>query len=506
MKKILLFLFVALVISGCQQSGKIWEVLNITDRSPVLDSGGAGATQTLVATFNFSIDNSNITKDNFFSEYAGFGPDHTAGNPTVTSLTWTPDAKTLKIEVSQWSALPAGAMSATSLAGKRVDIIPREGKIKDVFGNALQTITPLWRYDLLKYAISISGTVYFAGTTLPMENGPEVYYTDVNDPATVLGSVAASVVDGSYTIGNVETGDYFVGIEGVDGWSSTREAVNVPNLNSDITHHVNIFPDSFDVLRVGSETLNAVSSYGATRYVAGEGSALLLRSADDITWTNLPLDGTFTNDPLIWVAAGATEVRVITNRALIYSSETPEAVAQWKLEPGGGYTEEAVVDFLAFDVFYIVTESGKLMQTFGGSPTVWTDITPPGQHINAVERAQPVSTYEVLIVGDNGYVAQLDYNGNLVLDLRGDLNSNENLQAVASNIGNVPVSIYAVVAESGSVYKSEDSGSTWQTVLANAPCEFNDLWMYVRILPGQDFRDLGMYIVGNNGLIMRKHR
>lgn len=504
MKKSLFLLLVVILVSGCQQSGKIFEVLNITDRSPALDSGGAGATQTLVATFNFSIDNGSITKDNFFSEYAGFGPDHTAGNPTVTSLTWTPDAKTLKIEVSQWSALPVGVMSAASLTGKRVDIIPREGKIKDVFGNAMQTITPLWRYDLLKYAVSVSGTVYFANSTIPMKNGLSVYYANVYDPATKLGSVAASAVDGSYTIEKVEAGDYYVGIEGVDGWSSTREAVNVPDLNSDVTHDVNLNPESFDVLRTGSETLTAVISFGANRYAAGAGSAVLYRSSDDSTWEKLPNSGSFTTNPLVWLNFSVGKIGVMDNTSVAYASATPEIASEWHIQPSGFYTEEAIVDFLMMDAGYVVTESGRLMSTLGGTPLVWTDITPAGQHINAIDRAQPVSTYEALICGDNGYVVQIDYNGNIVKDLRGDLSSTENLMGVASNLGNVPVTIYSVVSESGAVFKTEDSGTTWQEVISGVPCSLNDLAMFYGILPGQDFRDLWMYVVGDNGLIMRK--
>jgi hypothetical protein len=495
MNKWLAGLILLAVVVGCGQTGEVPEVLKITDREPSLDATGVVGTQTLSATFNFSLNHTGMTKDNLFSDYVALGSAHTAGNPSVTSLSFSPDSKTMRVEISQW-------IDPTS-SSPVVHIVPREGKIKDVFNNVMRTTTRLWRYTPVR---NIWGTVHFANTSLTMKNGMEVYYASVLDPSTKIGTAAASIADGTYALSGIEPGNYYVGITAANGWAATSAVVSIADKDSEANIDINLYSEDFDVLRTGSETLTAVISFGANRYAAGAGSAALYRSSDDSVWEKLPNNGSFTTNPLVWLFYSSGMLSVMDNTSVSYASATPEIASEWHLQPSGFYTEEAIVDFFIDidDVGYVVTESGRLMITLGGSPLVWTDITPAGQHINAIDMARSVSTYEALICGDNGYVAQIDYEGNIVKDLRGDLSPAENLMGVASNLVNTPVSIYAVVSESGAVIKTEDGGVTWQNVISGVPCSLNDLAMFYYILPGQDFRDIWMYVVGSNGLIMRK--
>lgn len=496
---ILMFAFL-----GCGKGREV-EVLQITEREPALDASGVSALQTLLIAFNFPIDHTGMTKDNFFTEYAALGPSHTAGDPTVQSLSWTPESKTLKIEISGWSGIPAGAIQAASTSGKAIHIIPREGKIKDVFNNVLDVSTPLWRCSQNRYMVSVAGTVEFANTSLPMKGGPVVYYAAVSDPSTKLGTTAASTVDGTYSLDNVPSGDYQVGIENATGWNATYEGISIPSAGADVDLDIDLYPSNFDILRIGSENLNAVGSFGANRYVVGEGSSgLILRSTNDVDWVELPYDRPLTDEALVFIFENNVNgTTVVDGSGSLYNSKTPEVYAEWQFL--GDATDETVVDFLSQDVFYFVTGTGKLLESPIG-PLDFTDITPPGQFINAVEIARPVSTYEALICGDNGYVAQIDYQGNIVKDLRGNLPASENLMAVASNYGNDPVNLYAVICSSGAIYKSEDGGITWNKVISGIPAALNDTWMFYGLLPGQDFSDIGMYVVGSNGLIMRKKK
>jgi leucine-zipper-like transcriptional regulator 1 len=125
------------LILGCQQTGEIPEIFKIVDRSPALEATGVSVTTPLSITFNFSVDAAGITKENLFSNYLQFGSEHTAGNPTITTLTWSADQKTVTLAVSGWSGDPASV----------VHIVPRSDKLKDVFNNPLRV--DLWKFTLV---------------------------------------------------------------------------------------------------------------------------------------------------------------------------------------------------------------------------------------------------------------------------------------------------------------------------------------------------------------------
>ena len=86
----------AIILGGCQQTGNIPDVLQIESVSPALDATDVASTESLSVTFNFAIDNSGMTKNNLFSEYAEFVPgSHNAGSPEVTGLAWSNNNRTM---------------------------------------------------------------------------------------------------------------------------------------------------------------------------------------------------------------------------------------------------------------------------------------------------------------------------------------------------------------------------------------------------------------------------
>jgi hypothetical protein len=142
-KIVLLAVVLALVISGCQQSSTSnpLPTLQISGRSPALNATVLSASHTLSATFLFEIIANDITKENLLTEYAELASDHTAGNPTIISLVWSSDAKTITLEIAGWT-------NQSTLESRIVHIIPRAGKIIDVFDNDLYTSVDVWKYTL----------------------------------------------------------------------------------------------------------------------------------------------------------------------------------------------------------------------------------------------------------------------------------------------------------------------------------------------------------------------
>jgi hypothetical protein len=152
MKKTILFMFIAVIffgVMGCQQTGQLPEILKIADRSPALDATNLSGTETLSVSFNFQIyhtinyllSQESITIDNLFTEILGYGPNHTAGDHDLSSavLSWSQDSKTMIISgIGGWTG---GASSV-------IEIVPREGKLMDVFDNTLRTSTVIWRFTL----------------------------------------------------------------------------------------------------------------------------------------------------------------------------------------------------------------------------------------------------------------------------------------------------------------------------------------------------------------------
>jgi|GEM_PF-4498841 len=175
MKKSILFaalVFVLFMGVGCQQTGELPEILKITDRLPALDATGLSGTETLSATFNFQIDHTinyllsqeSITVDNLFTEILKYGPNHTGGDPDLSSaaLSWSWDSKTMIVSgIGGWTG---GASSV-------IEIVPREGKLVDVFGNALKTSMVIWKFTLSAHPVTPTTTTT---TTTQHPSAPNV--------------------------------------------------------------------------------------------------------------------------------------------------------------------------------------------------------------------------------------------------------------------------------------------------------------------------------------------
>lgn len=226
--KIASFIIVlAFMVVGCQQTVTPPPTLKISDRSPALDATGISATETLSATFLFQIQANNITKENFLTEYAELASDHTAGNPTITSLVWSSDAKSLSISISDWS-------NVSTTSAKVVHLVPRSEKIKDVFGNDLYTSIDIWKY-----------------TTGPVS--PVTPTTSTTTTTTLLKVATPSFV---LSAGDYESNTLKVTIECATDWVGIRYTTDesTPTQSSKLYSNPFTIDKSYTVKAIGFKT------------------------------------------------------------------------------------------------------------------------------------------------------------------------------------------------------------------------------------------------------------
>jgi hypothetical protein len=272
------------LIAGCQQSGEIPAILKIVDRSPVLNATGVSVTAPLSITFNFPIYNNKITRENLFTEYLQFGAYHSAGNPTITALTWSVNQKTLTITVAGWSGDSSSA----------VHILPRSDKLKDIFNNPISV--DLWKYTFggtfpttttsstttTTTTISTSTSTSTTTTTTTTTTLPDFSWTQKTGSAAFAGrSQHTSVVFdnkmwviGGIMTGSAKTNDAWASTDGLTWNLMTGEASFVPTY----LHSSLIFDNKIWVI-------GGNNASGYTNEVWS--------SADGISWTMITPEAAF---------------------------------------------------------------------------------------------------------------------------------------------------------------------------------------------------------------------
>ena len=254
-------IFLAFVAAGCQQTSTPLPTLNISGRSPALNATVLNAAETLSVTFLFQVQANNITKENFLTEYAQLASDHTAGNPTIASLVWSSDAKTMVLEIASWA-------NQSTLESRAVHIIPREGKIIDVFDNKLFTSLDIWKFTLGPVSPG-TPTSSTTTTTLPK----------VATPTFVLSA------------GDYESNTLKVTIECATDWVGLRYTTD----ESTPTESSKLYSDSFTIDR--SQTIKVIG------YKTGYQPSDMASAAYNLTWWQ-PL-GSGVNNDVYGVAGGS---------------------------------------------------------------------------------------------------------------------------------------------------------------------------------------------------------
>ena len=99
---VLALVAVGFMMTACEETVETItnEVTADCPRSVDIGQTNVSPTQALSITFQYPIKTAGITKENLFTNYLTFGANHTAGTPTVSSLSWSTDAKTMTIGIS----------------------------------------------------------------------------------------------------------------------------------------------------------------------------------------------------------------------------------------------------------------------------------------------------------------------------------------------------------------------------------------------------------------------
>lgn len=190
---VIILLGTALWIYGCAEQVRedAPEILKIVSRPLPLDSTEVSPSEPLTVTLNFTIDHREITKDNLFAEYVEYGSAHTAGTPDLSfaTLSWSSDSKTLTVSgIRGWSEL-------VEYAGpKRVHIVAKADKFKDVYGNKLKS-TVFWKYTLKQ----ISAPTSSSSTSTTAPSRVTSTYTTAPSLATSTSTTAPSLATSTST-------------------------------------------------------------------------------------------------------------------------------------------------------------------------------------------------------------------------------------------------------------------------------------------------------------------
>ena len=335
---------------------------------------------------------------------------------------------------------------------------------------------------------SVSGTVRFASYSEPVTG--EVWVGASNDGgSTIQSSTTASDADGSYTLTNIPQGNTTV-YATKSAWSIGQRSVNVTSNLTD--QDIGLTPESWSIVYTNEAyTLNDIISIEGDMLAAGAGSPVLVWN--NAGWAALPTGSMGTANDLVTAFDTSPEDEpyyVIDSASGIYHTATPESGTDWKqLAPQ--VTSESIVEFIGLGemIWFVVTAGQELIftQNQGGD---WINVTPAGKAINGADSSDFSGTWEVTVVGDDGYIAHVPRNA-AATDISAALGTTEDLLGISYDFNDT----FLVVSQPGSIFASTDDGVNWQTVLTGVPLALRGAWVH--------WTDVEPYVVGEKGLIMR---
>ncbi len=181
---------------GCADQQNLPEVLTVTGRSPALNASSVSSTEALSATFKYSINKTGITASNLFSTYLGYHSSHTAGTPQVSSISWSPNDKTLTASLTGWSGV----------SGTQVYIVPRANVLKDAFGNVAQTSLIIWKFSLNSSVTTSTTSTTNTSTTTNTTTTTQASGPTISGTAKALaGDVSSLSSSGIFRIAAADT-------------------------------------------------------------------------------------------------------------------------------------------------------------------------------------------------------------------------------------------------------------------------------------------------------------
>ncbi len=341
---------------------------------------------------------------------------------------------------------------------------------------------------------SIFGGVKFVATSDGIKGGVDILVTA---SPTLVATTSADPNSGAYEVSGLSPGTYTL-IASKDGWtipSIIVEATSASQQNQDFSAE----PSGWEVLRVGGgETLTYVSSMSTsgnlpgTMFAAGGGSSTLLGAGFPYTYTNWSdVPSNPTTDALIYVRDWGTEgIGIIDRAANVYVSTDEAASFVYSFT----ITNEtlAALELYGAGTAEAVTESGKLIRIEEGLAGYSDFPTLPAGHYNDV-----VSDGTIIEVAGNGGICKISADGGSNWSDIGNISDQTTEDLMAINLWGT----YGIITTSnGSIFITSSSGESWNQDLSGVPYPLNGIFK-APIMPSNLS---GMFVVGGNGLIMRR--
>ncbi len=341
----------------------------------------------------------------------------------------------------------------------------------------------------------ISGTVNFATTDDGIRGGAVITLEAAS--SVVITTTNAAVSDGTYSFGNVDPGNYSLLIS-KSGWTiSSIEVVVTAESRTDQDFTAN--PDGWTIQNIGGgitlETIT-VDTIEAIAYAAGVDGVdpIVLSSPTGSSAWSEALTSYNSAESIVkiyFTLTGRHKILTIFDRVVMaFVSFSPYDT----LTPAAMLTSEAItdLDFISGTATYeVVTETGRLLHC--DDLTNWSDITPTGKSINGVDM---IATTIRFAVGDDGYIAT-KFAGSAWFSYSGLLKTTDNLREIAISINFGSDFFAIIVSDNGSIFTSTGL-ITWDQVLSGLPYALRGIYA------ANTTNLSGAYVVGENGLIMKK--
>ncbi len=406
----------SLIGCGFEEYTEVVNYLDITDVSPARYSTLGSFPVKHTVTFEFEIVTylvNNLTAQNLFPHYMRLGPEHTVGNPTVASISWSSDHRTLTVNISGWSD--------ADVEDKKVSILGTS-KIYDNAGNVLRDGALIWRYDVVAGATTTTTTT----TTTSSTTTSTTTTTSSTTTSTVWTPKSSGVSDDLNAIhfGSATNG-YAVGANGViikttDGgssWSSissgTNEALNGV-----------VFRDCTNGWVVGDMGTALYTTNGGTNWVASSPASANLNDVAfdyDITtgyyWVvgdsgiiwrwcvmwNQYSSGTANDLFGVWFNNKNTGWAVGANGTILHTTNGSLVIGTWANQISATTNNLHAVQFGSLTNGCAVGDAGTILWTTDGG-SHWNTPTGMPACTNDLRGIHFGDTTNVWAVGDNGTV------------------------------------------------------------------------------------------------------
>jgi len=436
---------------GCADQTNVPEVLTITSRTPASGATDVSSTESLIATFKYPVNSSGITAANFLTDYAEYGSGHTAGVPTIASLSWSNENKTITIGISDWSNIVSAGIKAVSTASKEVEIVAQSGKIKDIFNNIFSGT--LWSYSI---GYTPTTTTTTTTTTTSTTTTTLSWVAQNSGTTNNLASVCFANEDTGWIVGGVG-GFLSKSIDGGESWAP--QALG------------GFFPGSF--FAVCCININ-------NAWAAGDMSNIFATNDGGATaWQKIVIAGD--GKDLKGISFVGTVGWAVGRQGTIYQSV--DSGQTWKLQTSGVLVDLLAVSAVDATHAWAVGPQGTMIRTIDGTNWTACSATP-----NDVLSVHFINTLTGWAVGVEGLIFFT-------------VDGGDNWEKADSGVAEILQGVFFVdanngwvVGAGGTILHTSDGGNNWVAQTSGTAKNLSSVY----------FTDISHgWIVGNGGTLLK---